>query len=109
MIFGDILRTKRATADPLVLKLPDCLGLFKFLKTNWIFEFWILKFLMDLPSKQLYFLGLFRLSKRKWISRFLEFWIFRWIFGNSYQRSAGVKTTGFSRAFQIFGWVTQPE
>ena len=49
-----------------------------------------------------------------WICGFLYFCIFSdfWPYlGNekSYRRSAGVKTTGFSRAFQISAWVTRPE
>jgi len=44
-----------------------------------------------------------------WISVFfLDFWPY---LGNekSYRRSTGVKTTGFSRAFQISVWVTRHE
>ena len=74
----DVSATKRATGDPLVSKRPDFQGLFGF-------------------SKKILF----------WISGFLDFWIFldfRLYLGNgkSYWRSAGVKTTGFSRAFGIF-------
>ena len=38
----------------------------------------------------------------------MDFWLY---LGNkkSYQRSAGVKMTGFSRAFQLPAWVTRPE
>jgi len=77
----DISATKRATGDPLVSKRPDFRGLFGFSKKYEILDFWI--------------------------SGFLDFWIFldfRLYLGNekSYQKSAGVKTTRFLRAFWIF-------
>ena len=97
-ISGHILGTKRATGDPLVSKRPYFSGLFKF--SGLLYIFWISCYISGtkramgdpLVSKRLHFLiSVF----------FLDFWPY---LGNekSYGRFAGVKTTGFLGAFQIF-------
>ena len=82
-ISGYISGTKRVTRDPLVSKRLNFQGLFRCSKK---YNFWISEF---------------RISKFLDFCIFWDFWLY---LGNekSYQRSVGIKTTKFLRAFQNF-------